>query len=84
MKTLTRYLTKTHYELCHDKTCLRGFRPGPTQIGLYSHRIWLEARNFGFRKRWDCTISVRKTKALISCTADLRLCICICEKEFFL
>ena len=24
------------------KTGLRGFRPGPTQTGLYSHRRWLE------------------------------------------
>ena len=29
-------------EPCREKTCLRGFRPGPTQTGLYSHRIWLE------------------------------------------
>ena len=26
-----------------EKTGLRGFRPGPTQTGLYSHRSWLEA-----------------------------------------
>ena len=26
-----------------EKTGLRGFRPGRTQTGLYSHRIWLEA-----------------------------------------
>ena len=26
-----------------EKTDLRGFRPGPTQTGLYSHREWLEA-----------------------------------------
>ena len=26
----------------HEKTGLRGFRPGPTQTGLYSHRSWLE------------------------------------------
>ena len=25
-----------------EKTGLRGFRPGPTQIGLYSYRRWLE------------------------------------------
>ena len=25
-----------------EKTGLRGFRPGPTQPGLYSHRRWLE------------------------------------------
>ena len=33
-----------------EKTGLRGFRPGPTQTGLYNHTRWLEARNFGFRK----------------------------------
>ena len=27
----------------YEKTGLRGFRPGPTQTGLYSHRRWLEA-----------------------------------------
>ena len=26
-----------------EKTGLRGFRPGPTQTGLYSHRRWLDA-----------------------------------------
>ena len=26
-----------------EKTGLRGFRPGPTQTGLYSHRRWIEA-----------------------------------------
>ena len=27
----------------YEKTGFRGFRPGPTQTGLYSHRRWLEA-----------------------------------------
>ena len=26
-----------------EKTCLCGFRPGPTQTGLCSHKRWLEA-----------------------------------------
>ena len=26
-----------------EKTGLWGFRPGPTQTGLYCHRRWLEA-----------------------------------------
>ena len=39
-----------------------GFRPGLTQNGLYSHRRWLEAGNFGFRKKRNCTIRVAKTK----------------------
>ena len=42
-----------------------GFRPGPTQSGLYSHRRWLEAGNVGFGKLRNCTIHiVAKTKAL--------------------
>ena len=48
------------------KTCLRGFRPGPTQ------RLQ-EARNFGFRKKKDSTIYVAKTKALISCAVIAQL-----------
>ena len=31
------------YEPRSEKTCLRGFRPGPTQTELYSPRRWLEA-----------------------------------------
>ena len=34
--------TETSFEPRCEKTGLRGFRPGPTQTGLYSHR-WLEA-----------------------------------------
>ena len=30
------------FEPRRQKTGLRGFRPGPTQTVLYSHRIWLE------------------------------------------
>ena len=26
-----------------EKTGLQGFRPGPTETGLYCHRRWLEA-----------------------------------------
>ena len=36
---LTQY---TIYEPRCEKTGIRGFRPGPTQTGLYSHRRWLE------------------------------------------
>ena len=32
---------KTYEPRC-EKTGLRGFRPGLTQTGLYSHRRWLE------------------------------------------
>ena len=31
------------YEPRSEKTGLRGFQPGPTQTGLYSHKRWLEA-----------------------------------------
>ena len=37
-------------EPCHEKTCLRNFRPGKTQTGLHSHRMMLESWNFGFNK----------------------------------
>ena len=59
-----------------EKTSLRGFRPGPTQTGLCSYRRWLEAWNFGFRKKRDCTIRVAKTKALISFAVTAKL-ICV-------
>ena len=31
------------FEPRSEKTGLRGFQPGPTQTGLYSHLRWLEA-----------------------------------------
>ena len=46
------------YELHHEKTSLRGFRPDLTQTPLYSHRRLLEAWNFGLR-------NVAKTKVLM-------------------
>ena len=58
------------------KTGLRGFRPGPTKTGLYRHRRWLEARNFVFGKKRDCTIRVAKIKALISFAVTAKL-ICV-------
>ena len=36
-------------EPVHEKTNSLGFRPGPTQTGLYSHRTLLEAGNFVFK-----------------------------------
>ena len=59
-----------------EKTGLRDFRPGPTQTGLYSYRRWIEASNFGFRKKRGCTIRMAKTKALISCAVTAQL-ICV-------
>ena len=60
----------------HDKTNNLGFRPGLTQTdqtGLYSHKRWLEAGNFKFRKERNCTIPVAKTKALISFAVTAKL-----------
>ena len=68
---------------CHDT---QGFRPGQTQTGLYNYRRWLEAWNFGFNKKRNCTIRVAKTKALISFRVTAKL---ICslfshrQKNFF-
>ena len=66
-----------------EKTCLRGFRPGRTQTGMYNRRRWLEASTFGFSKKRDCTIFVAKTKALISCASDLRLYFRISKLQLF-
>ena len=61
-----------------EKTNNLGFRPGPTQTGLYIHRRWLEAGNFGFRKERICTIRVAKTKALISFAVTAKLICAFC------
>ena len=47
----------------------------PTRFNT-SHRRWLKASNFGFRKQRDCPIHVAKTKVLISCTVTAQL-ICV-------
>ena len=60
-------------EPVHKKTNNLGFRPGPTRTGLYGHRRWLEAGNFGCRKKRNCTICVAKTKALISFAVTAKL-----------
>ena len=64
---------KRLYEPRCEKIGLRGFRPGPTQTGLYSHTRWLEAGNFGIRKERGCSICVAKTKALISFAVTAKL-----------
>ena len=61
------------YELRCKKTCPWGFQPGPTQTELQKHRRWLEAGNFEFNKKRDCTIHVAKTKALISFSVTAKL-----------
>ena len=75
------------FEPRRQKTGLRGFRPGPTQTGLYSHRRWLEAWNFVFRKGSDCTIRCSENKDADQLRgyreADLRLCFRICKNPVF-
>ena len=60
--------TFTPGEPRREKTFLLGFRPGPTHTRLYSHRMWLDTRNFGFRLKRNCTIQEAKTKALVCVT----------------
>ena len=61
------------FEPRREKTGLRGFRPGLAQTDMYSHRSWLEAWNFGFERKRNCTIRVAKTKALISFAVTAKL-----------
>ena len=71
-----------HFEPSYEKTNNLGFRPGMTQTGLYSHSSWLEASNFKFKKRRDCTIiCVAKTKVLIGCAVSAQL-ICMFVFEY--
>ena len=66
-------MTDISIEPRREKTGLRGFRPGLTQTGLYKLRKELEAWNFGFKKKRNCTIRVAKTKALISFAVTAKL-----------
>ena len=45
-----RSLRSPTNEPVREKTNNLGFQPGQSQTGLYSHRKWLQAGNFGFRK----------------------------------
>ena len=42
-RVFTNKSTVAQNEPRREKTCLWGFRPCPTQIGLYSHRSRLDA-----------------------------------------
>ena len=55
----------------------------PSRSDTNHHRRRLEALNFEFEKKRDCNVSVARTKALISCTADLHLCFRIGKNPFF-
>ena len=75
------------FEPRSEKIGLRGFRPGPTQTGLSNHWRWLEAWNFGFRKKraWYYPCSENKdADQLRGCReADLRFCFRICKNPLF-
>ena len=60
-------------EPVREKTNNLCFRPCPTKTGLYKHRRWLEAGNFRFRKKRNCTVHVAKTKTLISFAVTVKL-----------
>ena len=70
--SIEKFIAKA-FEPRYEKIGLRGFRSGPTKTGLYNQRRWLDARNFGFRKKRDCTMRVAKTKALISFAVTAKL-----------
>ena len=57
------------YEPVREKTNNLGFRPGPTQTGLYRHRSGLKALRYGSKKTRHCTVCIAK-KALISCAVN--------------
>ena len=73
MTTTTIIIIIIIIEPRREKTGLRGFRPAPIQTGLYGHRSRLEAWNFEFKKKRNCTIRVAKTKALISFEVTAKL-----------
>ena len=43
------------YESSHDENNDLGFRPGPTQTRLYSHRSRSDDLNFRFKQKRHCT-----------------------------
>ena len=62
--TIAYFFLSLLFEPRCEKTGLRGFRPGPTQTGLYSHRRWLETRNFVFMNN-QCSENKAVTAKLI-------------------
>ena len=75
------------YEPVREKTNKLGFRPGPTQTGLFCHRKWLEAGNFGLKKVEELFYPFSENKGADQlhsyCEADLRLCFCLCRLLVF-
>ena len=57
----------------HEKTCLQGVRPGPSQTGLCNYRKQIRGLKFPHLKCRGTVLSVAKTKVLISCTLTTQL-----------
>ena len=60
----------------HERTCLRGFRPGKTQTSLLCDRDQLESWNLGFSKYRYCTIFAVNNKGAYQ-TVRMRRLICV-------
>ena len=60
----------------------QGFRPGPTQTGLYSHRGRLVREEEGCY--YLCTKNKGTDQQCSYCRADLHLCFCTCQNPFFM
>ena len=71
----------------HEKTCQGLPTRSEKQSGLYGHKRWLEAWNFLFRKKRDCTIFCSENKGTSQLrsysAADMHLCFRICKKQVF-
>ena len=65
-----------------EKTGLRGFRPGPTKTGLYSHRRWLEASRVE-KLYYLCSENKGADQLCGYRTTDLHLCFRICKNPVF-
>ena len=83
-----RTITIILYEPLNDKTSNLGFRLGPTQNGMYSHRSRLEKLEFsdltGKGIIYPCSENIDADQLCnINCTADLCLCFSICRLLIF-
>ena len=60
-------------EPTHEKTQSGVSTRSDTNRSVLSQK---QARSFGLKKKWDCTVCVAKTKTLISCAVNAQL-ICV-------
>ena len=62
-----------HYEPRHEKTNNVVFEQVRHKLSCTSTEVWLEAVNFEFMQKRNCTIRVVKTKVLISFAVTAKL-----------